>query len=112
MKFLLSGQFCDLVDLTEEMNKAFLKLHVSFFGNHFYDLSEFKTSALAFFDGNPEDYALQDKFFTNFTRIWTKLLSQSRFGEAEDLWDFSINIALEWEKANAGRTRKGCKRNI
>lgn len=102
MKFLLSGQFYNLGDLTEDMNKAFLLLHASYFGNHYYDLAEFKTSALASFDSHQGNYAAHDTFFNNFTILWKKLLNQSRFSEAEDLWDFSINIALEWEKANAG----------
>ena len=101
MKFLLSGQFYNLGDLTEEMNKAFLMLHASYFGNHYYDLAEFKTSALSFFDGHQGNYNSHETFFNNFTILWKKLLNQSRFGEAEDLWDFSISIALEWENANA-----------
>ncbi len=103
MKFLVSGQFYNLGDLTEEMNKTFLMLHASYFGNHYYDLAEFKASALAFFNGHQGNYKLHDTFFNNFTILWRKLLTQSRFGEAEDLWDFSINIALEWENANAGQ---------
>lgn len=98
MKFLLSGQFYNLGDLTEDMNKAFLLLHASYFGDHYYDLAEFKTSALSFFDGHNNNFASHDIFFNNFTIIWNKLLNQSRFKEAEELWDFSINIALEWEK--------------
>ena len=62
MKFLLSGQFYNLGDLTEEMNKAFLLLHASHSGNHYYDLAEFKTSALAFFDSHQDNYAVMTLF--------------------------------------------------
>ena len=101
MKFLLSGQFYNLGDLTEEMNKAFLLLHASYFGNHYYDLADFKTSAITFFNNHQDNYAIHDIFFNNFSILWKKLLNQSRFGEAEELWDFSINIAIEWENTNA-----------
>ena len=102
MKFLLSGHSYELKDLTEEMNKAFVLLHSSYFGNHHYDLAEFCNSARSFFDGHQGHYTAHDNFFNNFTIIWTNLLKQSRFDEAENLWMLSIDIALDWERANAG----------
>ena len=70
MKFLLSGQFYNLGDLTDEMNKAFLLLHASYFGSHYYDLAEFKTSALLFFDSHTDNYDTHDIFFNNWVRLF------------------------------------------
>ncbi|NOX66080.1 MAG: hypothetical protein GXO85_09885 [Chlorobi bacterium] len=103
MDFVLNGTIFRINNLQPSVDKAFLDLHASYFGNHCYDLDSFKSEAIVFFTSAINDTQKQDSFFNNLTIIWRKLLNESRFDEASALWEFTINIALDWEQKNKGQ---------
>ena len=47
-----------------------------------------------------------DNFFIMYTPIWQDLLQRQSFSEAEDLWNFALNITKRWEDKNS-RVHKG-----
>jgi len=61
-----------------------------------------ETEAVTFFS----DPSKHDEFFILFTPIWQDLIQKRRYFEAEDLWNFSLNITKKWED-NVSRVHKG-----
>lgn len=107
-EFMVAGRACEINDLGSPMNELFLKLHEAYFSNVAFDLKNFKEHSLKFFDANQDNYVVHDKFFNNFTIIWTRFLSLHLFDKAAQLWNLALNIAYEWEnKGPDKRIHKG-----
>lgn len=108
--FNLGGITYYIADLEHLINNEFISLHQSFFGLPAINLSKFRNISLHFFDSiknNANKWALHDKYFNNFTIIWTKLLNQRKFIEAERIWEMALNIINEWEQKTQERIHKG-----
>ena len=48
-----------------------------------------------------------DRFFVNFTPIWQDYLIRYNYYEAESIWNYAINLTLDWERSNSNRVHKG-----
>lgn len=69
---------------------------------------QFLNASFDFFDQKENNYNAHNEFFVKFTHIWQMFLYQSRFKNAEDLWELALNIAYQWEEKNPNkRIHKG-----
>lgn len=103
MKFIIGGKPYQISDLGNTLNKSFLDMHASFFGNGSFSLSEFETSALEFFSQYEADANFHEKFFSNFTIIWEKYLRDGQYDKAELIWKIALGPPSKWEDNNQGK---------
>lgn len=99
-----------LNDLDHPMNNHFILWYQAMLGLPAIDMKPFEITSYAYFNEVEKDtnkFEKHDNYFNNFTPVWISLINQKRFAEAENIWEESLNIALEWEKERKLRIHKG-----
>jgi len=95
-------------DLGNGLNQEFVQLHEHFLIKRPFNYLKLEKAAHSYFDSHIGEWNAHDAFFNNFTIIWRLLLELGRFIEAENVWEFALAPAINWENAHPSqRLHKG-----
>lgn len=107
-KFEMGGTEYTIQHVGGFLNQEFVYLHKHFLHNQPFDRLQFEKAAHTYFDSHLRDWAAHDAFFNNFTIIWLRRLEQGHFAAAEDIWEFALTLASNWENNHpSNRLHKG-----
>lgn len=96
-KFEIDRTEFTIQDVGGFLNQEFVHLHEHFLTKQPFDYLQFEKAAHSYFDSNIGVWDAHDAFFNNFTIIWRWLLELGRFAAAEDIWEFALTSATNWE---------------
>jgi len=99
-KVIIGGSTLTMGVLGQPLDGAFDRLHGAYFGTTPYSWEEFDAAAQEHFTNDPN---VADKYFTNFTILWSKNLQTGNFAQAEEVWKRALQPALDWEQAGPNR---------
>lgn len=106
--FQIKSQSFTISNLDDSMNEFFRKLYESHLSGTSLDINNFELETFNFYNKNINRFDKHDSYFSNYTILWRLYLSNGHLSIAEQLWDFSLNIAYKWEQLNSGkRIHKG-----
>ena len=102
LRFKIGDQDFAIAKLGDPLDGEFIALHSAFLSDQPANWQSIDNAAKQFFDAHPtpEDH---DSYFNNFTLIWQDLLKNRRLEAAEQLWQRTVEPALDWERANPDR---------
>lgn len=100
--FLMNGRNYKLNCLSPQLDESFMQMYQAFQGPTAFDLRQFQSAALEFFDKHKASSEMQDEFFNNFTILWQNYLNSGLYAEAEAVWDLALRIAFDWEAKHFG----------
>jgi hypothetical protein len=71
------------------------------------DTVSFDKAAAEYFDERGDTPGEIDRFFFNFTPLWSGLVAERRLPDATEVWKWALRPALEWEGRSSRRLHKG-----
>lgn len=99
-RFTVGSTEFTIQDLGNDLNKQFAQLHEHFLTKKPFNYLELDVAAQKYFESHLGDFAAHDAFFNNFTIIWRWLLGLGYHAAAEEVWEFAMGPAIEWENTH------------
>jgi hypothetical protein len=106
LAFTLAGQRFELENLSAALDQAFLQFFAARLSNGLLTDAAFDQAALAYLSAT-KTFDEDDKYFNNFTPLWSRYLSGGRIGDAMAVWEYALRPVLALEHAGNKRIHKG-----
>jgi hypothetical protein len=97
------GQRLELNSINPEIDQAFIDIYKSFMDEPSINLENLRIESLAYFDSLDSHPIVAADFINNFTILWLAFASRRLWDQAEEIWEFVLELIRKWESENVGR---------